>query len=146
MEKSDDRTLKLRAWKHRKKTLKLETSFWIAKMQHVFLNYYLIKKKNHFVKTSYWFLTSSSVHSSGTEGLPHNRFTDVGSNKQGNAWTKTIALLEQLIQQQHNQPSHKQLERNVTVRVIWDCYGDLPCLESFEYRLQQTHYVFCFYI
>lgn len=37
MEKSNDRTLKLRACKHRKKkALKLETSFWIAKMQHGF--------------------------------------------------------------------------------------------------------------
>lgn len=68
-----------------KNPLKLETSFWIAKMQHGFFKLLFNLKKNHFVKTNYWFLTSSSVHSSGTEGLPHNRFTDVGSNEQGNA-------------------------------------------------------------
>lgn len=42
-------------------------------------------------------LTSASVDSGGTEGLPDNCLTDVGGNEERDTRAKTIALLEQLI-------------------------------------------------
>lgn len=54
--------------------------------------------------------TSASVHSGGAEGLPDNCLTDVGGNEEWDTRAKTVALLEELIQQQNNQTGHKQLE------------------------------------
>ena len=54
--------------------------------------------------------TSSSVDSCWTESFPDNRFADVGSNEQRNTRSKTIAFLEQLIQQQNNQTCYKKLK------------------------------------
>lgn len=54
-------------------------------------------------------LTSSCVHSCGAEGLPHNGLADVGSDEERDPRTETVSFLQQLVQQQHNQASHKQL-------------------------------------
>lgn len=61
-------------------------------------------------------LTSASVDSGGAEGLPDDGFTDVGGDEQGDARAQTIALLQQLIQQQHDQTRHKQLEKKRRVQ------------------------------
>lgn len=60
--------------------------------------------------------TSASVHSGGAEGLPDNCLTDVGGNEEGDTRAKTVALLEELIQQQNNQTCHKQLETETECR------------------------------
>lgn len=60
--------------------------------------------------------TSASVHSGGAEGLPDNCLTDVGGNEEGDTRAKTVALLEELIQQQNNQTCHKELETETECR------------------------------
>lgn len=77
-------------------------------------------------------LTSSSVNCRGAEGLPDNRLTDVGRNEQWDSWTKTIALLKQLIQQQHNHSSHKQLWKNNTDSVNWETQRQVKIFHSCE--------------
>lgn len=67
-------------------------------------------KQMWFVVFLWRFRTSASVHSGGAEGLPDNCLTDVGGNEEGDTRAKTVALLEELIQQQNNQTCHKQLE------------------------------------
>lgn len=99
VEKSNDRSFKFCAWEHK-------PELWGTALQTAEEH---SSSEAHILWPSCPFLTSSSVHSCGAEGLPHNGLTDVGSNKQWDPWTKTIPLLEQLVQQQHNHASHKQL-------------------------------------
>lgn len=54
--------------------------------------------------------TSASVDGGGAKGLPDDGLTDVGGDEQRDTRTQTITLLQQLIQQQHDQTGHKQLE------------------------------------
>ena len=42
--------------------------------------------------------------------LPHNRFANVGGNEQRDARTKAVALLQQLVQQQHQNARKEQLD------------------------------------
>lgn len=71
----------------------------------------LIRWKQMCFVVSLWRLrTSASVHSGGAEGLPDNCLTDVGGNEEWDTRAETVALLEELIQQQNNQACHKQLE------------------------------------
>jgi hypothetical protein len=53
--------------------------------------------------------TTASVDGSGREGLPHNRLADVGGNEEGDTASKTVPLLEQLIQEDDNQTSDDEL-------------------------------------
>uniref|UniRef100_A0A182F0P3 Uncharacterized protein n=1 Tax=Anopheles albimanus TaxID=7167 RepID=A0A182F0P3_ANOAL len=54
--------------------------------------------------------TTSRVYRGRRERLPHDRLTDVGRNEEGNTGTETVALLQQLVEQQHDQTSHEQLD------------------------------------
>merc|ERR550525_14566 len=53
---------------------------------------------------------SAGVDGGGAESLPDNRLADVGGDEQGNPAAKTVTLLEKLVQQQHNETGHKQLD------------------------------------
>lgn len=55
--------------------------------------------------------TSASVDSGGAKCLPDDCLTDVGGNEERDTRAQTIALLEQLIQQQDNQTCNKQLQK-----------------------------------
>lgn len=52
---------------------------------------------------------TASVDGSGGEGLPDDRFADVGGNEQRDAASKTVSLLEQLIQEDDNQTRDNKL-------------------------------------
>ena len=53
---------------------------------------------------------TASVDGSGGEGLPDDRLANVGSNEQGDTTAQTVALLQQLIQQNNDQTSNNQLD------------------------------------
>lgn len=55
--------------------------------------------------------TSAGVDSGGAEGLPHDCLADVGCNEERDTGAQTVALLEQLIQEQYNQTCNKQLQK-----------------------------------
>lgn len=55
--------------------------------------------------------TSASVDSGGAEGLPHDRLTDVGCDEERDTRAQTIALLQQLIQQQDDQTRNEELKK-----------------------------------
>lgn len=55
------------------------------------------------------FGATSRCHRGGREGLPHDRLAYVGRNEQRNARAQAIALLEQLVEQEHNETGGKQL-------------------------------------
>jgi len=59
---------------------------------------------------SFEFSTTTSVDGSGGEGLPDNTLTDVGGNEQRNARTKTVTLLEELVEHDNNHTSERKLE------------------------------------
>lgn len=52
---------------------------------------------------------TASVDSGRREGLPDDRFADVGRNEKGDTASKTVALLKQLIEQDDNKTSNNQL-------------------------------------
>lgn len=79
-----------------------------------------------FVASSH---TSASVDSGGAEGLPDDCLTDVGRNEEGDTWAQTIALLEQLIQQQDNQTCNKQLKKQ-TRGLYWANLGRQPAIQK----------------
>ena len=56
--------------------------------------------------------TSASVDGGWRECLPHDGLTDVGGDEEGDTWTKSIALLQKLVQQQHHNASNKQLQEH----------------------------------
>jgi hypothetical protein len=53
---------------------------------------------------------TASVDGSGGERLPDNGLADVGGNEQGDTAAKTVALLEELIQQNDDETSDNQLD------------------------------------
>ena len=55
------------------------------------------------------------VDGGGAERLPDDRLADVGRDEERDAAAQTIALLQQLVKQEHNQTSHKQLQLQVSV-------------------------------
>lgn len=55
--------------------------------------------------------TSASVDGGGAEGLPDDCLTDVGRNEKRDTRAQTVALLEQLVQQQDNQTCNKELKK-----------------------------------
>lgn len=57
--------------------------------------------------------TSASVDGGGAEGLPDDCLTDVSCNEKRNTRAETIALLQQLIQQQDNQTCNEELKKQV---------------------------------
>ena len=59
--------------------------------------------------SSFELCTSARVDGSWTERLPDNSLTDVGGDEERDTRTKTIAFLEQLVQQQHNKTSTEKL-------------------------------------
>jgi hypothetical protein len=54
--------------------------------------------------------TTASVDSRGGERLPDNGLADVGSNEQRDTAAKTVALLEELIQQNDDEAGNNQLD------------------------------------
>ena len=54
--------------------------------------------------------TSAGVDCCGTERLPHDRLTDVCGDKKRDSGTETVALLEQLVQKQHDETRHEELD------------------------------------
>mmetsp|Transcript_91751 Transcript_91751/g.165686 ORF Transcript_91751/g.165686 Transcript_91751/m.165686 type:complete len:298 (-) Transcript_91751:27-920(-) len=48
-------------------------------------------------------------HRGGTEGLPHNCLADVGGDEEGDARSQAVALLQQLVQEQHHDPCEEEL-------------------------------------
>jgi len=55
--------------------------------------------------------TSARVDGGGAEGLPDDRLADVGCDEERDTGAQTVALLEQLIQQQDNQTCDKELKK-----------------------------------
>lgn len=74
--------------------------------------------------------TSASVDSSGAEGLPDDCLTDVGCNEERDTRTQTIALLEQLIQQQDDQTCNKQLEKQHSRFILSQFRRTTSCSEQ----------------
>lgn len=69
--------------------------------------------------------TSACVHRRRTEGFPHDGLTDVGGDEEGDTRAQTVSFLEQLVQQQHDQTSHKQLHKHTqthTYDLIPSCF------------------------
>lgn len=54
-------------------------------------------------------LTSAGVDGGGAERLPHDSLTDVRGDEQGDPGAQAVPLLQQLVQKQNNQASHKEL-------------------------------------
>lgn len=54
--------------------------------------------------------TTAGVDRGRGECLPHDGLADVGSNEEGNTASETIALLQELIEQDNNHTSHDKLE------------------------------------
>lgn len=69
------------------------------------------------------FLSASGVDRGGGECLPDDRLADVCCNEQRDSRSKTIALLQQLIEKDDNQTSNDQLndqeEANTSTKVTW---------------------------
>lgn len=70
-----------------------------------------IRSKQPLVPSTH---TSASVDGGGAEGLPDDCLADVGGNEERDSRAQTIALLEQLIQQQDNQTCNKELKKKHT--------------------------------
>ncbi|GMT25660.1 hypothetical protein PFISCL1PPCAC_16957 [Pristionchus fissidentatus] len=58
------------------------------------------------------FGSAASVHRSGRERLPHDRLADVGGDEERNSRAETISLLEQLVEQQHNETGEHELDND----------------------------------
>lgn len=56
------------------------------------------------------FFATAGVDGGGREGLPDNRFADVGGDEEGDSRSKTVALLQQLIEKNDHQASNDQLD------------------------------------
>lgn len=54
--------------------------------------------------------TSASVDGGGTEGFPDDGLANVGGDEKRDTWAKSIALLQQLVQQKNDESCHKQLQ------------------------------------
>ena len=55
---------------------------------------------------------AASVDGGGAESLPDDGLADVGGDEEGDPAAKAVTLLEQLVQQQHNETGHKQLKQS----------------------------------
>lgn len=53
---------------------------------------------------------TTSVNGGGGEGLPHDGLADVGGNEEGDTAAETIALLEELVEEDNNQTSNDELD------------------------------------
>lgn len=53
--------------------------------------------------------TTASVNGGGRESLPHDRLADVGGNEQRDTAAETVALLEELVEEDNDQTSDHQL-------------------------------------
>ena len=51
----------------------------------------------------------ASVDGCRAKSLPDNGLADIGGDEKRDTGTKTVALLKQLVQQQYNQTSNKEL-------------------------------------
>jgi hypothetical protein len=54
---------------------------------------------------------TTSVDGSGAEGLPDDGLANVGSDEQGDTRAQTVALLEQLVEEQDNDTGNDELNR-----------------------------------
>lgn len=61
-------------------------------------------------------LTSSSIDGGWTECTPNDALTDVGGNEERDPRAQTIALLQHLVQQNHNHASNCQLDNQQRAR------------------------------
>lgn len=52
----------------------------------------------------------TSVDGGGAERLPHDRFADVGGDEEGDARSESVALLEQLVEEENDEPGDEQLD------------------------------------
>ena len=59
-----------------------------------FQNFQADKRQHNLLKH-----TSAGVHRSGAKRLPDNGLADVCGDKERNSWPKTIALLEEFVQE-----------------------------------------------
>merc|ERR1719352_1674954 len=55
---------------------------------------------------------SAGVDGGGAEGLPDDGLADVRGDEQRNSAAEAVTLLEQLVQQKHNETGHKQLDND----------------------------------
>ena len=55
------------------------------------------------------FGTTASINGCRTECLPYDSLANVGGNKQRDTRTKTVALLQQLVQQENDQTGNEEL-------------------------------------
>jgi len=58
------------------------------------------------------FGAAASVDGGGAESLPDDSLADVGGDEEGDPAAKAITLLKQLVQQQHNETGHEQLDND----------------------------------
>lgn len=69
------------------------------------------------------FRTTTSVDGGGGEGLPHNGLADVCRDEERDTASKTVALLEQLIEENDDQTSNNQLDNqqntDTSTKVTW---------------------------
>lgn len=89
-------------------SLKLSTWMYTNKIQLTLL---MTPQNGSKQDTSSWIQTSSCVDCGWAERLPHDCLTDVCGNEERNTRAQTVTLLKQLIQQQHDQTGHKQLQK-----------------------------------
>ena len=70
--------------------------------------------------------TSAGVDGGRTKCPPYNSLAYIGSDKEGDTRPESIALLQQFIQQQHNQTSNKQLlKTKIKIQNSLKCTADL---------------------
>ncbi len=66
---------------------------------------------------------TSGVDSGGREGFPDDGFADVGGNEERDAGSKTVALLQELIEKNDNESSDNQLDHekktDACAEVLW---------------------------
>ena len=54
--------------------------------------------------------TPAGVDCSRAERLPHDRLTDICGDEKRDSGAETVALLEQLVQEQHDETRYEQLD------------------------------------
>lgn len=59
--------------------------------------------------SSFEFRSTTSVDGGRRESFPDDRFADVGCNEQGNAASKSVALLQQLVEENDDKTGNNQL-------------------------------------
>ena len=66
------------------------------------------------------FCASAGVDGGRTERLPHDGLTDVGGDEEGDAGTKPVTLLKELIQEEDNKPcTHKLSKQKERGGKVW---------------------------